>query len=285
MIRQFIAEKVVPVHPEWEKQGHAPREFYYRLGELGCSHRGARGVRRRGRGQRLQYQAVTTEELMRAGVSFGGSSVHTGLVLPYLMEFANDEQKQRWMPDFVSGAMMTAIAMTEPGTGSDLAGIKDTAKLSGDGTHYVLNGARPSSPAACGRPRPGRGPHLPVRPGQPPRRPVDLVVDTKSRGTRSAASWRRSACAPPTPPSCPSPTCGAGGGPARRGGKAFSYLTHNLIPERLGIAVSRSPPPTPRSSSRSATQGARRLRHTVASFQNTKFVLAECSAEVTAARP
>src|SRR5689334_11168905 len=90
----------------------------------------------------FKFSAVTTEELARAGVSFGGSSVHTALCLPYLLAYGNDEQKKRWLPGFVSGEIMTAIAMTEPGTGSDLAGMKTTAKLSSDGTHYVLNGSK-----------------------------------------------------------------------------------------------------------------------------------------------
>ena len=83
-----------------------------------------------------------TEECARAGVSFGGSGVHVALCLPYLMKLATDEQKKRWLPGFVTGETMFAIAMTEPGTGSDLAGMKTTAKLSEDGTHYVLNGAK-----------------------------------------------------------------------------------------------------------------------------------------------
>ena len=286
MIRDFIAEEVVPVYPEWEKQGHAPREFYYRLGELGLfgievpeEYGGA------GEANGFKYQAVTTEELMRAGVSFGGSSVHTGLVLPYLLEFANDEQKQRWLPDFVSGAMMTAIAMTEPGTGSDLAGIKTSAKKSADGTHYVLNGAKTFITGGVLADR-----VLVVARTSPPdpdnRRAglSILCVDTKSEGYAvgrklEKIGLRTSDTAELSFTDVKVPVEDLLG----EEGKAFSYLTHNLIPERLGIAVS---------AVATADAGIRfAIAYTkerdvfgtpVASFQNTKFVLAECAAETTA---
>ena len=286
MIRDFIAEEVVPVYPEWEKQGHPPREFYYRLGELGIfgievpeEYGGA------GEANGFKYQAVTTEELMRAGVSFGGSSVHTGLVLPYLMEFANEEQKRRWLPDFVSGAMMTAIAMTEPGTGSDLAGIKTTAKLSEDGTHYVLNGAKTFITGGVLADR------VLVVARTAPHDPDDrraglsiLVVDTKSPGYAvgrklEKIGLRTSDTAELSFTDVQVPVQDLLG----EEGKAFSYLTHNLIPERLGIAVSAV------AAADAAIQfaiGYTKERDVfgtpVASFQNTKFVLAECSSEVTA---
>jgi alkylation response protein AidB-like acyl-CoA dehydrogenase len=286
MIREFIAEEVVPVYPEWEKLGHAPREFYYKLGELGLfgievpeEYGGA------GEANGFKYQAVATEELMRAGVSFGGSSVHTGLVLPYLMEFASEEQKGRWMPDFVSGAMMTAIAMTEPGTGSDLAGIKTTAKLSGDGTHYVLNGAKTFITGGV------LADLVLVVARTSPHDPANrraglsiLCVDTKSEGYAvgrklEKIGLRTSDTAELSFTDVKVPVENLLG----QEGEAFTYLTHNLIPERLGISVS---------AVAAADAGIRfAIDYTkqrdvfgnpVASFQNTKFVLAECAAEVTA---
>ena len=88
------------------------------------------------------YSAIVFEEVARAGVSFGSYTVHCCLILPYLLEYANEEQKQRWLPAFASGDLMTAIAMTEPGTGSDLANIATSAKLTEDGKHYIVNGAK-----------------------------------------------------------------------------------------------------------------------------------------------
>src|SRR5262245_7165114 len=129
-LREFIAAEVVPYFEEWHRQGFIPRELYKKLGELGVfgievpEEYGGAGE------TSFKFQAVISEETNRAGVDFGGSGVHTALCLPYLLAYATEEQKRRWLPPFVSGEMMTAIAMTEPGTGSDLAGMKTTAKLS-----------------------------------------------------------------------------------------------------------------------------------------------------------
>ena len=141
-LRDFIETEVVPVYPEWYEAGVVPREFYYKLAGLGLfgievpEEYGGAGIKS------FKYNAVESEELARAGVSFGGSGVHTALCLPYLLNLATDAQKERWLPPFIAGDMMFAIAMTEPGTGSDLAGMRTTARLSEDGSHYVLNGAK-----------------------------------------------------------------------------------------------------------------------------------------------
>jgi acyl-CoA dehydrogenase len=141
MIRDFIESEVVPHHSEWEHEGHVPREFYLRLGELGLH--GINVPEEYGGAGETSYKfnLVIAEEVARPGVSFGAYGIHVNLVRPYLLAFASEEQKQRWMPGFVSGETMGALAMTEPGTGSDLAGIATTAKLSA--------GPRPSSPAGC----------------------------------------------------------------------------------------------------------------------------------------
>ncbi|NED86277.1 acyl-CoA dehydrogenase, partial [Streptomyces sp. SID11233] len=128
-MRAFIEAEVVPQHEEWVAAGQAPRDFYYKLGELGIfgievpEEFGGAGE------ESFKFQAILSEETARAGVSLGGSGVHVALCLPYLKAYATEEQKKRWLPDFVSGRTMFAIAMTEPGTGSDLAGMKTTAKL------------------------------------------------------------------------------------------------------------------------------------------------------------
>ena len=91
---------------------------------------------------------MLSEECFRLSLGgFGvGLTLHNDICLPYFLEYGNDEQKQRWLPGFAVGELITAIAMTEPGTGSDLAGIKTTAVRDGD--DYVINGARRSSPTA-----------------------------------------------------------------------------------------------------------------------------------------
>src|ERR1700742_734358 len=141
-LRDFIQAEVVPVYQDWYAAGIVPREFYYKLAGLGLfgievpEEYGGAGIKS------FKYNAIESEELARASVSFGGSSVHTALCLPYLLKLATDGQKERWLPPFMTGDMMFAIAMTEPGTGSDLAGMRTTARLSEDGSHYVLNGAK-----------------------------------------------------------------------------------------------------------------------------------------------
>jgi acyl-CoA dehydrogenase len=87
-----------------------------------------------------RYNAVIQEEMARASVTLGALRTHLDVVLPYFLGLCNDEQKGRWFPGLANGDLYTAIAMTEPGTGSDLAGVKSTAKLDGD--TYVLNGAK-----------------------------------------------------------------------------------------------------------------------------------------------
>ncbi len=286
-IRDFIAAEVTPVYHEWEAAGHAPRDFYYKLGELGVfgievpEEYGGAGERS------FKFNAVITEELARAGVSFGGSSVHTALCLPYLLKYANEEQKKRWLPGFVSGEIMTAIAMTEPGTGSDLAGMKTTAKLSGDGTHYVLNGAKTFITGGVQADR------VLVCCRTSPPDPQDrrggisiLVVDTKSEGYAvgrklDKLGLKTSDTAELSFTDVKVPVEDLLG----EEGKAFSYLTHNLPQERLGIAVSAYAQAS--AAVRFATEYVRErtvFGRTVAEFQNTKFVLADCKTEVDAAQ-
>jgi alkylation response protein AidB-like acyl-CoA dehydrogenase len=286
-IRDFIQSEVVPVYAQWEEAGHPPRDFYYKLGELGVF-----GIQvpeeYGGAGENsFKFSAVTTEELARAGVSFGGSSVHTALCLPYLLTYGNDEQKKRWLPAFVSGEIMTAIAMTEPGTGSDLAGMKTTAKLSPDGTHYVLNGAKTFITGGVLADR------VLVVCRTAPATPEDrrgglsiLVVDTKSEGYQvgrklEKLGLRTSDTAELSFTDVKVPVEDLLG----EEGKAFSYLTHNLPQERLGIAVGAY------AQAAAAVQFALAyvrertvFGQPVAGFQNTKFVLADCQTEVEAAQ-
>ena len=141
-LRAFIQAEVVPHYQEWYEAGIVPRDFYYKLGDLGIfgievpEEYGGAGI------STFKYYAIEAEETTRAGVSFGGSGVHAGLCLPYLLKLGTPEQLAAWLPGFVTGETMFAIAMTEPGTGSDLAGMRTTARKSADGSHYVLNGAK-----------------------------------------------------------------------------------------------------------------------------------------------
>ncbi|MFI1332458.1 acyl-CoA dehydrogenase family protein [Streptomyces sp. NPDC020845] len=284
-IRDFIAAEVVPYYEEWREAGQAPREFYKKLGELGIfgievpEEYGGAGE------TSFKFNAIITEETARAGVSFGGSSVHTALCLPYLLKYATEEQKRRWLPPFIAGDLMTAIAMTEPGTGSDLAGMKTTAKLSEDGTHYVLNGAKTFITGGVLADR------VLVCARTAPATPEDrrggisiLVVDTKSEGYAVGRKLEKlglktSDTAELSFTDVKVPVADLLG----EEGRAFEYLTHNLPQERLGIAVSAYAQAAAAVEFAKAYVADRTIfGKTVASFQNTKFALADCKSEVDA---
>ena len=286
-IRDFIAKEVAPVYHDWEKQGHPPREFYNRLGDLGVL--GIEAPEEFGGGgvSDFTYSLVIAEETSAAGVTFGSYSVHSNLILPYLMEYGTQEQKERWIPGFCSGETMFAIAMTEPGTGSDLANIATTAKLSEDGSHYVLDGAKTFITGGALADR-----ILVVArttPFDPENRRAGLsilVVDTKSEGFAvgrkiDKIGLKASDTAELSFSSVKVPVEDLLG----EEGAGFKYLSHNLAQERLTIAIGAS------ATAAAAVQHA--IAYTkerdvfgrpVAAFQNTKFVLAECSAEVEAIR-
>ena len=139
-VRTFCEKEIVPNHKEWEAAGIVPRDVWLKGGELGLlgfmmpEEFGGGGI------EDFRFNAVLQEELTRVGASGVAFALHTDLVSGYLLAYANDEQKARWLPKFCTGEMITAIAMTEPGTGSDLQGIQTTAVKDGD--HYVLNGSK-----------------------------------------------------------------------------------------------------------------------------------------------
>jgi alkylation response protein AidB-like acyl-CoA dehydrogenase len=139
-VRAFCEKEIVPHHEKWEADGIVPRELWAKAGQLGLlgfmmpEEYGGGGV------SDFRYNAILQEEITKIGASGVGFVIQTDLVSTYLLSLANDEQKARWFPGFCTGEIITAIAMTEPGTGSDLQGIKTTAVRDGD--HYVVNGSK-----------------------------------------------------------------------------------------------------------------------------------------------
>ncbi len=139
-VRSFIEKEVTPHHEQWEKDGVVDRSVWTKAGELGLlcfdvdEEYGGAGVKD------FRYNMVMAEELTRAGANGPGFLVHTDIIVPYISTLATEEQKQRWLPGLVSGELISAIAMTEPGAGSDLQGIRTHAADKGD--HYVLNGSK-----------------------------------------------------------------------------------------------------------------------------------------------
>jgi long-chain-acyl-CoA dehydrogenase len=140
--RRFLQAEVVPHYPEWEQACLVPRELFTKCAEHGFlamevpEQYGGNGV------ADWRFNVVLAEESVRAGVgdAMGGPMLHSDVVLPYLMASADDEQRARWLPGVASGETILAIAMTEPGTGSDLAAIKTRARRDGEG--WILNGAK-----------------------------------------------------------------------------------------------------------------------------------------------
>ncbi len=139
-VREFFEKEVAPFHDEWERQGVVPRELWERAGAQGhLAHAvpaayGGAGV------ADFRFPAIVIEEQANVLASGPGFSVHSDIVVPYITSLGTEEQKQRWLPGMVAGTTIGAIAMTEPGTGSDLSGIRTRAERDGD--HFVLNGAK-----------------------------------------------------------------------------------------------------------------------------------------------
>jgi acyl-CoA dehydrogenase len=138
-VRAWIDKEVVPFHETWEEANIVPRELWRKAGEHGflcCWMEEEWG----GPGGDFLYSTIVTEELARAGASGVAFSLHSDIVTPYLHTFGTDEQKRRWLPGCASGELITAVAMTEPSTGSDLAAIRTTAIRDGDA--FILNGQK-----------------------------------------------------------------------------------------------------------------------------------------------
>ena len=283
-VRAFLIEQVVPHVAQWEAAKCVPKSLYAEFGRLGVT-----GIQIPeefgGAGEKsFIYNVIFAEEVVRTGAVSGACQLHLNVVLPYFLELATAEQQERWFPAFVSGESVTAIAMTEPGTGSDLAGI--SAKAVRDGDSYVLNGTKTFITggmqadlvlvvARTARSADDRRAGLTLL-------VVEEGMDGFSRGRNLDKLGLKSqdtgelffdnVRVPVT---------------NRLGseGNAFAYLTANLPQERMSIAI------TSQAACERAidltldyTRERKAFGTPIASFQNTKFVLAGLSAKVEAGR-
>ncbi|MCA9773719.1 MAG: acyl-CoA dehydrogenase family protein, partial [Myxococcales bacterium] len=134
-VRQFLQAEVVPFHKEWEHAGIVPRSIWEKAGGQGflCT---ATAEKYGGAGADFLYSAIVSEECGRVFNHGFAMGLHSDIIVPYLESFGSEEQKERWLPGCVAGKLITAIAMTEPGAGSDLQGVRTTAIRDGD--HYVV---------------------------------------------------------------------------------------------------------------------------------------------------
>ena len=138
--RAFFEKECVPHAAEWEADGMANRDVWKKAGEIGLlgwevpEEYGGSGVRD------FRYNAILAEELVRSGSSGIGFAVNNDILMPYMTDLTTDEQKARWLPGMVDGSIITAIAISEPGAGSDVRGVRTSAVRDGD--HWILNGSK-----------------------------------------------------------------------------------------------------------------------------------------------
>jgi acyl-CoA dehydrogenase len=284
LIRDFIQAEVVPHFREWESAGQVPHELYGRLGDIGVMGISLPEEYGGGGQDDYRYNAIIQEEAAAANVTMGTLRTHLDIVLPYFLAYADDQQRRRWFGGLASGELFGAIAMTEPGTGSDLAGVRTSAVR--DGGHYVINGAKTFITgglladlvivvARTGGDEASRRGGLSLivvedgTPGFTKGRKLDKM------GLRAQDTVELAFADVRVPVA------------NRLGdeGAAFSYLGRNLAQERLAIAIG----------SVAQSQAALKLTldyvsartvfgEAVGSFQNTKFELAAMSAEIEAAQ-
>ena len=138
-VARFLEREFAPSMEKWEKQGFVDRDAWLKAGQAGllCASIPAEYG---GGGGNFKHEMVLVEELSYANITGFGNGVHSGIVAHYINSYATEEQKQNWLPKMASGEIVSAIAMTEPGTGSDLQAVKTSAIREGD--HYVLNGQK-----------------------------------------------------------------------------------------------------------------------------------------------
>ena len=284
LARDFIAKEVVPHYSDWEKAGQLPREVFHKLGSLGLlgvaipEEYGGGGV------ADYRYNVVLQEEAARALVTLGTVRTQLDVILPYFLAYANHEQRERWFPGLAMGSLLTAIAMTEPGAGSDLAGIRTTAVRDGD--HYLVNGAKTFITG-------GLLADLVIVVARTSTDPDDrragltlfVVEDGMPGFTRGRTLEKIGIKAQDTVELAFDDVRVPMANRLGEEGAAFGYLGHNLPQERLTVAVG------------SVAQAAAALEATiayvkerkafgkaVASFQNTKFELAAVATEIEAAQ-
>ncbi|MFJ3697958.1 acyl-CoA dehydrogenase family protein [Streptomyces sp. NPDC090052] len=283
-VRRFMAKEVAPHMPEWEAAGMVPRELFKRTAEIGINGLqvpeayGGAGM------DSFLFNVIVFEEIGYAAASLGGLQVHLNTVLPYFLEYANDEQKSRWFPGFADGDLVASIAMTEPGTGSDLAGISANAVRDGD--DFILNGSKTFITGGI-----NAGLVIVVartsRDVESRRDGLSLLVveagmDGFVRGRNlEKLGLKSSDTAELVFDNVRVPArnvLGAEGG-------AFAMLTSNLAQERLSISITAQATAT--AALNLAIEYVRERKvfgRRVADFQNTKFVLADCATELEASQ-
>lgn len=274
--RKFCDAEIAPYHAQWERDHIVPKDLWLKAGAAGFL-LPATPEEYGGAGGDFGHSAVIMEELAKIHATGPGFSLHSDIVAPYLLNFGSDEQKETWLPKMARGEVITAIAMTEPGTGSDLKNVKTHARRDGD--HYVINGSKTFITNGH-----NAGLYIVVCKTDPDagRKGVSLILveDTREGFSRGRSIEKLGQHAQDTAElffdDVRVPVTNRLGAE----GQGFSYLMRELAQERLIIAI------------RSATMLEQSLAETVAytkgrlafgqpvfDFQTAKFRLAEAAAE------
>jgi alkylation response protein AidB-like acyl-CoA dehydrogenase len=281
--RAFADKVIVPNYLDWEKAGITPREVFVEAGRSGFlgmqvpEQYGGGGV------DDFRFNQMLNEQVAFAGITGSGLGItlHNDTCLPYFLSFCNDEQKQRWLPGIVSGELITAVAMTEPGAGSDLAGIRTTAKRDGD--DYIVNGSKTFITNGINADLVITA----VRTGEDRHNGMSLLI--LERGMAGFERGRNldklGLHSQDTAELSFSDVRVPAANLLGEQGQGFMQLTQKLPQERTSIAVAAV------AEARAAfeetlryVQERKAFGTTIASFQNTKFVLAEIATEVDIAQ-
>lgn len=279
--RKWLEKEVVPFHEKWEEQQQVPREIWRRAGELGflCP---SQSEEYGGMGGDFLYNAIVTEEVARAGTSGLALSLHSDIIAPYIETFGSEAQKKKYLPKAASGECILAIAMTEPNTGSDLAGVKTTAIKKGD--KWVLNGSKTfiSNGQLCDA-------VIVVAKTDPDAKHAGIslfIVDTGTKGFSKGRNLKKIGMhAQDTSElhfeDCEIPADGILGDE----GAGFYYLMQKLQQERLVVGIGAV------AGAEAALEGTikycqerQAFGKPISKFQNTQFKLAEMATEIEIAR-
>lgn len=282
-VKKFLLEEAYEQHTQWEKDGQIDRSLWNKAGAQGMLCPGV-SEEYGGVGADFRYNMVVSEEVSRLGLTGIGFILHNDVTVPYLENVASEAQKQKYLPKCVSGECIVAIAMTEPGTGSDLQGIKTNAVDKGD--HYLLNGSKTF--ITCGQqadivlvvcrtnPDPAAGAKafsiLIVEDGMPGFERGRNLEKVGMKAQDTSELFFNDVKVPKE-------------NLLGEEGMGFIYLMRELPQERLSIAVSAV------ASCEAVIEETVKyvkertaFRKSIAEFQNTQFTLAQLEAEVTAMR-
>jgi acyl-CoA dehydrogenase len=280
-VRRFVQTELVPHHGEWEIAKRVPREVWRKAGDAGllcCNVPPEYG----GAGADWLYNVIVIEELARAGITGPGFAVHSEMVAPYVLAWGSEELKKEWLPTMVEGCAIGAIAMTEPGAGSDLKALRTRAERRGD--DYLINGQKTyiSNGQNCDfvllacKTDPDAG-----------AKGVSIVLTEASRpGFERGRNLEKIGLkAQDTSELFFSNVKVPVGNILGKEGQGFKMLMTKLAQERLTQAVrSICVAEATIEATVAYTRDRKAFGHTIADFQNTQFVLAQLAAETTALR-